>query len=285
MYWPGGKTKAFTLSYDDGVEQDLRLIAMLDRHGVKATFNLNPGLFGVKGTIRADDREARHDKLPIETVAACYAGHEVAAHGLVHARLRGADVARCTAEILGSRTELEKLFRRPITGYAFAYGDTGEAIFRAAEASGLRYARLVTPGYNCVPPVDPMRWCPSCHHDDPCLPELLENFLSDEPCVSPYMPAKLLYIWGHAYEFDLHDNWDHMENILRQAGGRDDVWYATNGEIEEYLRAFRNLIFTADSAYVHNPSAVPVWVGSLRGSTSICVRPGETAPLLPPEES
>ena len=46
MLFPGGKKKAFTLSYDDGITQDRRLIGILDRYRVKATFNLNSGLFG-----------------------------------------------------------------------------------------------------------------------------------------------------------------------------------------------------------------------------------------------
>ena len=39
--YPGFRKKALTLSYDDGVVQDARLMELLDRHGIKATFNLN----------------------------------------------------------------------------------------------------------------------------------------------------------------------------------------------------------------------------------------------------
>lgn len=45
MLWPGGRKKAFTMSYDDGVRQDCRLIEMLNIRGIKATFNLNPGQY------------------------------------------------------------------------------------------------------------------------------------------------------------------------------------------------------------------------------------------------
>lgn len=41
-----GKYKAFTLSFDDGIEQDAKLIALLESYGLKATFNLNTGLAG-----------------------------------------------------------------------------------------------------------------------------------------------------------------------------------------------------------------------------------------------
>ena len=44
-----GKKKAVTFSYDDGVEQDIRLIRLFDKYELKCTFNLNSGMFGVKG--------------------------------------------------------------------------------------------------------------------------------------------------------------------------------------------------------------------------------------------
>ena len=46
LRFPGGKYKALTLSYDDGVYQDLRMIEILKKHGIKCTFNLNAGLLG-----------------------------------------------------------------------------------------------------------------------------------------------------------------------------------------------------------------------------------------------
>ena len=41
MLFPGGKQKALTLSYDDGVQQDIRFIEILDKYGIKCTFNIN----------------------------------------------------------------------------------------------------------------------------------------------------------------------------------------------------------------------------------------------------
>ena len=48
MRFPEGKTKAVTLSYDDGVTQDKRLAELFRSHGLKCTFNLNAGLCGHK---------------------------------------------------------------------------------------------------------------------------------------------------------------------------------------------------------------------------------------------
>ena len=55
--FPGGLNKAFTFSYADGVTQDERLIALFDRFGVKGTFNINSGLYGVGGIDSGDMRD------------------------------------------------------------------------------------------------------------------------------------------------------------------------------------------------------------------------------------
>ena len=43
--------KYFTLSFDDGLEQDKRIIALMKQYGLKGTFNLNSGLFGQRGEV------------------------------------------------------------------------------------------------------------------------------------------------------------------------------------------------------------------------------------------
>lgn len=40
------KNKFLTFSYDDKVIQDRRLIALLDKYGLKATFNISSGWLG-----------------------------------------------------------------------------------------------------------------------------------------------------------------------------------------------------------------------------------------------
>ena len=46
-----GKKKALTFSFDDGVTQDKKLIEILNRYGLKATFNINSGFFGAKNEL------------------------------------------------------------------------------------------------------------------------------------------------------------------------------------------------------------------------------------------
>lgn len=82
MRFPGGKAKVLTLSYDDGIEQDIRLMEIMDQHGLKGTFNLNSGRFAPEGTVYPVGEF--HRKMTVRQVTEAYAdsGHEVAVHGL-----------------------------------------------------------------------------------------------------------------------------------------------------------------------------------------------------------
>lgn len=284
MLFPGGRRKAFTLSYDDGVTQDRRLIGLLNQYHIKATFNLNPGLFGRDGTVAAGKKEVPHRKLTAEEAVVLYSGHEMAAHGQYHKCMVGMDSARCVDEILESRKALESLNHKPVTGFAYAFGAYDSVVLRALEASGITYARTIQSTGRFDIPDDFLKWDPTCHHSDEKLLELADEFLSDEIYFSLLTPARLFYVWGHSYEFDQEDNWEHMEAFIRKVSGHEDVWYATNGEIREYVEAYRRLVYSADGKYVHNPSAVPVWIGGMFTKEYIEVLPGETAGLVPPVE-
>ena len=82
-----GKCKAVTFSYDDGVSQDVRLIALLDKYGLKATFNLNSGMFGACCNLTVKGETITHNILSAEESKKLYTGHEVAVHTLTHPNL------------------------------------------------------------------------------------------------------------------------------------------------------------------------------------------------------
>ena len=44
MRFPEGKAKVFTMSYDDGIFQDYRLIDIMKKNNLKGTFNINAGI-------------------------------------------------------------------------------------------------------------------------------------------------------------------------------------------------------------------------------------------------
>jgi len=84
LLFPGGLSKALTLSYDDGVEQDARLIGIMNKYGLKGTFNLSGGLFAPEGTVYPEGQI--HRRMTKSAAYDLYAnsGHEVALHAYTH---------------------------------------------------------------------------------------------------------------------------------------------------------------------------------------------------------
>ena len=85
---------------------------------------------------------------------------------------------------------------------------------------------------------------------------------------------QLFYVWGHSYEFDRNSNWDLIERFCESAAHQEDVWYATNIEIRDYLCALRALRLSQDSTMLYNPTALDLWVSVDR--LPACIPAGAT---------
>ena len=69
---------------------------------------------------------------------------------------------------------------------------------------------------------------------------------------------KLMYVWGHSYEFDRDNNWKVIEEFCNYMGGHDDIWHATNIEIIDYMDAAKRLMFSTDNSFVYNPNIMDI---------------------------
>ena len=251
MRYPGFLNKALTLSYDDGVPADLRLMEILDKYGIKATFNINSGLFGCGS------------RLPEETIKEKYvaSAHEIAVHGYKHLAPSALPAPALIMEFLEDRKNLERLTGAPVTGMAYAYGDLDDRVVSLLGDCGITYARTTTSTRGFGLPTDPLRWDPTCHHNEPRLMELAKRFAEDDSLSYRGEPL-LFYLWGHSYEFDEkhNNNWEVIEEFAAYIGGREDIWFATNGEVWNYVAAYRALIFSVDGDTVYNPTATDVYL-------------------------
>lgn len=269
LRFPGGKSLAVTLSYDDGVKQDLRMVEILKKHGIKCTFNINAGLFPPE-----DGPDGR--RLKASQIKNAYPEDlcEVACHGYTHPWLEQCDPANCTAEILEDRRALEAMFGRRIQGMAYPYGTFSDKVVEILANCGIRYCRTTVSTEKFDMPSDWLRMSATCHHRNPRLMELVDLFLAE----SRYPQPRLFYLWGHTYEFDDHDNWDVIEAFAEKIGGREDVWYATNMEIYDAWLDFSRLESTADGHQVYNPNCRTVWIAD-RNQKVYEILPGQTVTL------
>ena len=251
LRFPDFRAKAVTFSYDDGSTNDRRLVKIFNDHGLKATFNLN------SGRIRTGDEWSVCE----DELLDLYRGHEIAVHGVEH--LVGTHVPPeiYLNDILEDRKYFESLTGKVVNGMAYPCGCYNDDVVNMARCCGIKYARTTVSTGNFAVSHDRLRLPATCHHDDPRLFELADKFL---PYVardqvwdgSPY----LFYVWGHSHEFANKNNWDRIEKFADVICGKPDVWYATNGEIFDYVEAFERLEWSVDRSTIFNPSATDVFL-------------------------
>ena len=262
-YYPGGKPGALTLSYDDGREYDRRLVEIMNRYGLKGTFHLNSANLGRPGYVTGGE-------LP-----QLYAGHEISCHTCTHPFLPRMSREAILAEIWEDRRALEAYAGRPVVSMSYPFGDYDAQVQETLRACGLLYSRTVRSTYSYSLPEDFTAWHPTCHHREDVLARL-DHFLS---YIGRFRGGRVLYVWGHSYEFHDNDNWELIEEFCRKAAAAADrVWFATGLEIYDYARAVSMLRFDAGMTQATNLSGQTVWL-EVDGQV-VPVTPGETVRSL-----
>ena len=269
LLWPGFRSKAVTFSYDDGMRNDRRLVELLNRHGLRGTFNLN------SGKLSPDDAPADMWNVRASETAVLYAGHEMAVHGLRHETWNVTLPAVAALDVARDRFAIEALAGHPVEGSAYPCGEhsKGMAADAALRVAGIVHARVVARRTDFSVPEDFLDWHPTTHHAAPDAEALADRFLG-APDPATAEPA-LFYVWGHSFEFGAEEQWARMEALCARFDGREDVWPATNMEICRYVLAFRALRATLDGRTVENPTAVPLFLRI--GGRRIALGPGERA--------
>ena len=94
--------------------------------------------------------------------------------------------------------------------------------------TGIKYCRTIVSNHNFDLQDNLYTFKPTVYHHEEWdkMFELTNRFIE----LKPDKP-QLLYIWGHAYEFDIHGTWERMEELCKLISGHDDIFYGTNREV------------------------------------------------------
>ena len=248
--YPYGKKKAFHVTYDDGVLQDVRFVELLNQYGLKGTFNLNSALM-------KNEFEWVHEKgcvvkrLKTDVVKSLYAGHEVASHTLNHPYMHGLSKEEIMWELSQDKRNLEELFGEEIKGFAVPFDYYSDLIAECVKECGFAYGRISEMSYSFRPQNDYYRWKATVFHCEECLEELTQQFIETEEELA------LFQIVGHSYDLDTENMWERMENIFQVISGQDDILPMTTIEIIEYLKAMEQVERT--DRYIQNHSDRSLW--------------------------
>ena len=225
------KKKAITFSYDDGVVQDIRLIELLNKYGLKCTFNLNSELLSKKGMLIREGKRIAHYKIHTEDVKHIYEGHEVAVHTLTHPNLTQCDDKEIIRQVEADRLNLSELVEYEVVGMAYPCGgvnndDRVAGIIK--KNTGVKYSRTITTN-NCFDLQENLyRFNPTAYHlDFEKMMQLGREFVEFKP-----KEPKVFYIWGHSYEMDYGaDCWVKLEEFFKLISNKEDIFYGTNKEV------------------------------------------------------
>lgn len=217
--------KALTFSYDDGIEQDRKLVEIFNKYGMKATFNLNTGIQTPESNFEIEG--VYINRMKQEGLEELYRGHEITTHGLTHAAPTGMTKEQLDKEFLTDMSNIERIYGTYPVGMAYAYGCVDDEVVKYLKSIGIKYGRTVEASHSFEIPKEPLKLKATCHHDDDMLFELAEKFLKAEPKENEQM---LFYVWGHSYEFDVNNNWDRIEEFCKMMSGKADIFYGTNRE-------------------------------------------------------
>ena len=223
--------KALTFSFDDGITQVIRMIELLNKYGLKSTFNLNSELLGGHRILIREGLRIAHYKIAPEDVRYVYEGHEIASHTLTHPNLTTLDRGQIIHEVEEDRKRLTELAGYEVIGMAYPGGGINHDL-RVADIvrknTGIRYSRTIITTGSFGRQEDLYRFNTTAHCLDwERLMELGRTFAdleTEEPAV--------FSVWGHAYEVDYDpQNWIRLEAFCEMLSGRKDIFYGTNREV------------------------------------------------------
>lgn len=248
--YPNGKTKAFSVTYDDGVLQDIRFVALLNKYNLKGTFNLNYGLM-------ENEFEWTHEngsivkRLSKDKVVSLYQGHEIASHTLTHPYLDNLSESEIMYELQADKANLEMLFDREIKGFAVPFDYYSELIESCVKRCGFEYVRISEESHSFVPQNDYYKWKSTVFHTDAALKELTHQFIKTNEELAVFQ------IVGHSYDFDIENLWDRIESIFIEISAQIDILPMTTVEIIEYLKAMDQAEIA--DGYIKNNSSISLW--------------------------
>ena len=228
--YPGGRSKAINITYDDGVLQDVPFVAMLNRYGLKGTFNLNSQLMAEEfAWTHANGMQVR--RLDPATAQRLYDGHEVASHTLTHPYMKDLPTEEILRQMREDKRALERLFGREVRGFAVPFDYFDDRIAGCAQQVGFAYARTSDLSFHYQPCGEYYGWKAGIYHILPELSSYVDGFFNTRKELA------VCQIVGHSYDLDAENLWDTMEAVCCRVSEDGDIWPCTHWELVRYLRA------------------------------------------------
>ena len=262
--YPGGKKKAFNITYDDGVLQDERFVRLLNKYGIHATFHLNSGLMDPPFTWMHESGQVI-TRLTPQAAKRLYSGHEIAGHSLTHPDFTDLPKEEILRQMAEDKQNLQQMFGCEVAGFGVPFDYFGPEAVDAARECGFSYARNSGQTHGYAPPYDYFDWAVGVYHIDPNFEPYIDGFFKTK------QELALCQIVGHSYDLDVYGMWGKMERLLARVAEDKDVACLTHGQLVNYLKAMRTSWVTDNC--ILNRGTIDLWF-DIDGQV-LKVKPGE----------
>lgn len=248
--YPEGKSKALILTYDDGVEEDIKFVNLIEKYNLKGCFNLNFGLM-------ESHFEWKHQsgktikRLSLQTAVQLYKKHEIASHTMTHPYLEKLNEREILQEMVMDKENLELVFERKVKGFALPFNFFSPLIKECIKKTGFEYGRISEESFSSEPVTDYFAWRPSIFHLNNKLENFINSFLQTDNELA------ICTIAGHSYDLEVENKWNLFENILKRINDNKNILSMTMSENTAYLKAMKKSCITKEK--ITNESTIPLW--------------------------
>ncbi|MBE7016293.1 MAG: hypothetical protein E7417_05700 [Ruminococcaceae bacterium] len=232
--YPGYVTKAFSVSVDDGSDQDAVIIPIMKKYGIKATFNLTGSQWTDYNNYIDEDFEVANHTTHIEMFNEQYSYDDcIASIEDSYNIIKEKTGAESKGLIWPYRAPKERSFWNEIYSY------TGE---------NYEYAREAGESYDFSAPLDWLQWNATAWSNN------WRTYTDRFVALDSKDELKMLTLACHAFDTPTGETSmaDLCEYVFSKVGNDDSIWKATNLELCKYSKAVKALEITSKNVY--NPS-------------------------------
>lgn len=243
-----------TFSWDDGHPLNLKLLSILNKYDLKATFYIT-------GDYLVDDKN-RSEVLKIAK------NQEIGAHTFSHPKLTKINLSQAGEEIKSGKEKLENILGQTMEMFSYPYGFFNSEIKEQVKLAEFLGART-TERFVISQPNDffefgttfqvyphPFRKRDAKHLHGPkvILQPLKTNFGAIRQFHLPfnsffnwfdlnknlfdycYKYGEIFHLWGHSWEIEKYAMWPSLERFFQYIKNFQDIMYLTNGESLKYFK-------------------------------------------------
>ena len=198
--------KIVVLTFDDGTIYDRRFIEILNKYHIPASLNLNSGL---EDFVWNYNNEIPIHRLRLIDNVNLYKNHEVASHSLTHPYMTSLTKEEIIRQVKEDIDNLEKIFNREILTFAFPFTDYNDEVINIIKENTKVKNIRISKFSNEYMPQDRYHIHLNCYYNDPHIYERLEEFSNNS------LDKSLFTIVGHSYEFEVLNEWDKIESLIK----------------------------------------------------------------------